>query len=134
VLVGHIIWQGRPAQPSTLQQAPLTLTLKLGSTEIDYPQMTTDASGYCTVTLSGLPQGTYSWRVKGPKFLANSGLVTLNGLKTINPQPSTFSPLSSIPVEMGMMHAGDATNDNLVSTLDFNLVKISFGKGIGEPR
>src|SRR5205823_180180 len=26
-LIGHVIWQGRPSQPNTLQQLPITLTL-----------------------------------------------------------------------------------------------------------
>lgn len=32
------------------------------------------------------------------------------------------------------MRAGDANNDNLVTTLDFNTVKVAFGKGFGELR
>src|SRR5205085_1348477 len=54
ILVGHVDWQGRPAQPDPLQQLPITLTLKSGSTEINYTGLTTDASGYFTVSVDGL--------------------------------------------------------------------------------
>src|SRR4051794_35774860 len=30
-LVGHVTWQGHPAQPNALQQMPITITLKLGA-------------------------------------------------------------------------------------------------------
>src|SRR5215218_5166437 len=70
-LVGHVTWQGRPDQPHPLQQLPITLTLKSGGTMVDYPVQTTDANGYFTVNVAGL-SGASSWRVKGPKYLANS--------------------------------------------------------------
>ena len=35
--------------------------------------------------------------------------------------------------EMGLLWEGDANNDNCVSALDFNMVKNSFGKGVGDP-
>src|SRR5207249_4257786 len=69
VLAGHVTWQGRPAPPGPVQQLPITLTLKLGATEINYPGRNTDASGFFTVSVSSLASGTYDWRVKGPKFL-----------------------------------------------------------------
>ena len=78
LFVGHVTWQGRPAQPNLLQQLPLTLTLSLGTTQTDYTSQTTDTSGYFTVTVTGLPDGLYEWRVKGPQYLANSGTVPLS--------------------------------------------------------
>jgi hypothetical protein len=120
VLVGHVTWQGRPAQPSTLQQLPITLTLKMGTLEIDYPVQTTDASGFFTAPVSGLPSGTYNWRVKGPKFLADAGSLVLSG-----------APVTS--AEMGLMKAGDADNDNLVGTIDFSILRNSYGKTAGDP-
>ncbi len=91
---------------------------------------TTDASGFFTVTTSGLPGGAYNWRVKCPNatpninvtpgFLANSGVLTLSG-----------APITRL--EVGSMRAGDANNDNIVSIQDFNLLKNTFGKTIGEP-
>src|ERR1043165_3521332 len=61
LLVGHVTWQGRPTQPNARQQFPITLTLKLGATEINYPVQTTDANGFFTVSVDGLPNGTYHW-------------------------------------------------------------------------
>src|SRR5438445_387236 len=59
VLVGHVTWQSRGAQPDARQQFPISLTLKLGTTEINYPVQTTDASGFFTVSVGGLANGTY---------------------------------------------------------------------------
>lgn len=118
-LVGHVTWQGRPSQPSPLQQLPITLTLKTGTTEVNYARQNTDASGFFTVPLGGLANGTYSWRVKGPKFLANMGSVNLAG--------------GSTSVEMGVMRTGDTNNDNAVNVADFNILKLTFGKTVGDP-
>lgn len=120
VLVGHVTWQGRPTQPNALQALPITLTLKSGSTEVNYPAVATDPSGFFTYTVSGLAPGTYNWRVKGPKYLANRGTLTLTG------GPSSGS-------EMGLMRAGDANNDNLVSIVDFGIVKNTTGTAFGDP-
>src|SRR5205823_2963885 len=68
-IVGHVTWQGRAAQPNALQQLPITLTLKSGTTEVNYPVQNTDASGFFTQVIT-LPNGAYNWRVKGPKYLA----------------------------------------------------------------
>ncbi len=121
LLVGHVDWQGRPPQPSTLQQLPITLTLKMGTAEINYPSQNTDASGFFTVPVTGLPSGTYSWRVKGPKFLANSGSVVLTGGGTTQ-------------AEMGQLRAGDSDNDNVVNVNDFAIVQRAFGRTIGNGR
>jgi len=130
-IVGHVTWQGRPAQPNALQALPITLTLKLGTTEVNFPAQNTDASGFFTVSTS-LPNGTYNWRVKGPDgvvkalatdqpgFLANAGSVTLTGVPQTN-------------VEMGLMLAGDANNDNSISITDFNILKNTFGKSPPDP-
>lgn len=34
---------------------------------------------------------------------------------------------------MGLMRAGDCTNDNAVNISDFTIIKNSFGRGIGDP-
>jgi hypothetical protein len=120
LLVGHVTWQGRPAQPNVLQQLPLTLTLKMGASEVNYPIETTDASGYFTVSVSSLTNGSYVWRAKGPKYLANSGVVPLAG-----------DPITSL--EMGIMLTGDANNDNLVGAVDFNILRGTFGLASGDP-
>ena len=119
-MVGHVDWQGRPPQPHARQQLPITLTLKLGSNEVNYPSQNTDASGFFTVSVAGLVSGTYNWRVKDPKYLANAGTVLLTGAATTN-------------TEMGLMLAADANNDNVITTVDFTILKTSFGQGIGDP-
>lgn len=130
-LVGHITWQGRPAQPSALQQLPITLTVKSGATEANYPIRTTSASGFFTVPLTGLANGSYTWRVKSaqvgatlpdynPGFLAVSGTLTLTGASITNQ-------------EMGVQRSGDSNNDNIVNASDFIVLKNTFGKSIGQP-
>jgi hypothetical protein len=119
VLVGHVTWQGRPAQPTPGQQLPLTLTLQLGANRTTYPNQQTDAGGIFTVPVQLLPTGVYTWWVKGPQYLATSGTVSLTGA------PST-------PQEMGLQRVGDANNDNLVDITDFSLLRATFGKGCGD--
>ena len=74
VLVGHVTWQSRPAEPDARQQVPITLTLKLGATEVNYPSQTTDASGFFTISVDGLANGMYDWRVKGYFIPAEAGV------------------------------------------------------------
>jgi photosystem II stability/assembly factor-like uncharacterized protein len=116
-LIGHVTWQGHPAQPNPLQQLPVTLTLKLGTSEYNYSG-TTNGNGTFAMPVGSVPGGTYNWRAKGPQFLANSGTVTLSGAPTTN-------------VEMGFMRTADANNDNVVNAVDFNILKLTFGKSIG---
>jgi hypothetical protein len=119
LVVGHVTWQGRPVQPNALQALPITLTIKSGANEVDYPAQNTDASGYFTVTVAGPPDGSYDWRVKDPKYLSNSGSFTLqNGTVT--------------SVEMGLMIAGDANNDDRISISDFGIVRGAFGTSVGD--
>jgi hypothetical protein len=125
-LVGHVNWESRPPQPNQLQMVPITLSLRSGTTEVDYPAQMTDQYGFFTVTLGSLPGGTYSWRADDgasdghpPNYLSGSGAVTIGG------------PITR--VEMGMMRAGDANNDNWVSITDFNMLKVSFGSACGGP-
>ena len=79
-----------------------------------------------TVSVAGLANGTYQWRVKDhdpinlPHFLANSGQLTLTGSQTTQ-------------IEMGLMQAGDANNDDVISVLDFSILKSTFGKSLGNP-
>jgi RHS repeat-associated protein len=119
ILVSHVTWQGRPAQPNNLQRLPLTLTLELSGTAFLYPNLVTDASGAFTVTLGSLPVGEYNWWVKGPQYLAKVGVVQLGGAPVTN-------------VEMGTLQVGDANTDNLVDIADFGIVRASFGKSLGD--
>ena len=115
LLVGHVTWQGPPAQPNVRQQLPITITLCVSGTPISYGA-TTNSSGFFTVTAS-LPSGSYNWRVKGPKYLATSGTASLAGGGTTQ-------------VEMGQQKAGDtnSTHDNIVNTVDFTTLKGVFGQ------
>jgi hypothetical protein len=117
-----VTWQGRPAQPNALQAIAITLTLRLqsGGPANEYTGLTTDASGYFTVPVGTLAPGAYDWRVKDPKYLANGGGLVLSGAGVSN-------------VEMGLMKAGDANDNNLVDSPDFAIMKNTFGKGLGEP-
>lgn len=119
LLVGHVTWQGRPAQPNALQQLPISLTLRSGANYADYPSTTTDASGFFTVSVASLPKSTYVWRAKGPQYLANSGTVDLLGGTT--------------QAEMGLMRTGDANNDNVVNGVDFVMLRATIGKACGNP-
>lgn len=114
VFTGHVTWQGRPAQPSALQALPLTLTLTKGASTYTFPGLTTDASGNFSVNVDNLPDGTYTWRVKGPQYLSTSGSVAL-------------SHALLTTAEMGLQPAGDANNDNLVDVTDFGILYASFG-------
>lgn len=120
VIVGHVVWQGRAAIPSAIQQLPITLTLKLGSTEVNYAVQTTDSYGFFTVPVGSLVNGTYSWRAKDPKYLANSGSVALAGAQQTN-------------LEIGLMRAGDCDNNNSVGVTDFNILRATLGKSLGQP-
>jgi hypothetical protein len=96
------------------------LTLKLGATEVNYPAQTTDYSGFFTSSVSLLPPGTYTWRAKGPQYLAITGTVALAG-----------APVT--PAELGLLRVGDANNDNVVEIGDFGLLQASFGRAVGDP-
>lgn len=120
LLVGHVTWQGRPAQPNPLQQLPVSLTLRLGAAQPAYPPITTDSSGFFTASVTSSITGTYEWIVKNPKYLANSGSVTL-----------ATTPITNF--EMGLMRAGDANNDNRINGQDFTILKSTFGQACGNP-
>jgi hypothetical protein len=121
LLVGHVTWQGRPAQPHTLQQMPITLTVKMGTLEVNYASQTTDSSGFFTVSLGTNPGGTYNWRAKGPQYMANSGSFSFS------------SGASDVQVEMGLMKAGDLNNDNVINIQDVSIMRNSFQKQQGDP-
>ena len=92
----------------------------MGSAEVNYPTQNTDVRGYFTNSVGSLTPGMYNWRVKGPKFLANAGTVLLTGALTTT-------------MEVGLMLAADAKNDNVVSATDFSALRGTFGKAYGDP-
>jgi hypothetical protein len=120
VLDGHVTWQGPPSQPSDRQSLPVKVVLQSGASSFNYPGQMTDANGSFSIDVTGLASGTYSWWAKGPRYLAKSGVVTLSGGPVTN-------------VEMGLMQAGDANNDNRAGALDFTILRNGFG-GSGDLR
>jgi hypothetical protein len=116
LLVAHVIEQGCPTSAN-----PITLTLKNGATEVNYPPQAPDASGFFTVNVTSLPGNTYQWRSTGPRYLANAGNVFI---------PDTAS---TTQLEVGLLLAGDINNDNITNIADFNLLKLSFGLQTGDP-
>jgi hypothetical protein len=129
LLVGHVAFQGRPSQPSELQQLPVTLMLRSGNTVTTFPPVTTDASGFFTVSVAGLSPGQYDWWVKSPIFLAGAGMTQLASSNVHTLEPSDVVT----PVEMGMLRVGDANDDNLVASQDFGILRLSFGLSLGDP-
>ena len=118
-VVGHITLQGRPAQPNPAQSVPVSVTLiPVGGGSPHNMEAQTDPSGYFTLTVPLVP-GSYSWRVKTAQTLASSGSATLGA--------------GSNSIEVGMLRMGDAGNDNCVSTSDFNIIKQTYGKALGDP-
>jgi hypothetical protein len=117
VIIGHVIWQGIPQPDIRNEDVFAALSVCAGGVSLSYG-VTTDASGFFTVT-TGLEDGSYNWWIKGDINLANAGnLVIVDRI---------------VHVEMGTLAAGDCTNDNAVTVLDFNVTKITFGKSPGEP-
>jgi hypothetical protein len=97
----------------------MTLQPQLGGPVSEYTGLSTDSSGIFTVTAT-LADGNYYWRVKGPKYLATSGSMSVTSGSTNK-------------VEMGLLRAGDCNNDNEVNISDFIVLKNSFGRAAGDP-
>jgi len=118
--VSGLLRQGRPAQPDPINELPITLTLRSGPEGITFANLTTDASGFFTVT-ADLSAGEYSWWAKAPvRWLANAGALTL--IRGVESQ-----------VEIGLMRTGDANGDNAVNLPDFGILRQTLGKHIGDP-
>jgi plastocyanin len=119
-MAAHVSWQGASPTPGLGAMGPITVTTSGVEIHSEYPEIVTDASGFFTLPL-GLSPGHYRWRAKGPKHLANAG--------EFDPQPDP----PAVAVEIGLMRGGDANDDNIVSTIDFSLLRASFGKAFGDP-
>ena len=115
-LVAHVTWQGigQPNHRNTTETLTLTLRLNSGGPLVTYPSIATDASGFFTVSVDSLPAGTYNYQAKGFRNLAQGGQVALAGDPVTN-------------VEMGLMAAGDASNNNVVDSTDFAILRSTFG-------
>jgi len=118
---------------------PLTLTLKSGAIEVNFPQQNADPNGFFTVPVSALPNGIYNWRVQAPDgvpggnaqgaFLSNCGTVGLAGTPQTNMENSVVYPtIVGCNVAPGCVRGGDSNNDNIVSIGDFGTVKAQFNQ------
>lgn len=114
--MGHVTWQGIGQPDARNNGVTATLSLCVAGAPHNY-SVATDASGFFTVT-TGLPDGSYNWRLKAVINLSNVGNPSLSG--------------TTSPMEMGTMRAGDANNSDNVSVVDFNILKPTFGIGIGQ--
>lgn len=75
--------------------------------------ITTDASGNATITISGVSSGNYDYKIKVNGYL----------IKAI-----VNSPLSNpLTLDFGVLKAGDLNNDNIVNSLDFSLLIAKWG-------
>jgi len=113
-IVGHVTLQGIPQPDPRNATKALTLTLS-GPVNVNILLPPLDDNGYYTVNVSTLPPGTYQWRLKGPKYLANCGIVQLTG------------GCPPVQIEHSMLRTGDANDDNIVNISDFNILKAEFG-------
>jgi hypothetical protein len=116
IINGHLTWQNvlaanRPAVTGTL-------TLCNAGVPQNYA-VSTNTNGDFTIA-TGLPDGTYNWRLKGGRHLATSGTITFSG--------------GSATMDFGLQRGGDAiqspaSQNNIVNSSDFNALKLVFGQG-----
>ena len=129
-LVVHVVWQGiaQPSSRNTTETITTTLRLVGGGPDIEYGPIATDATGFYTIPVGTVPNGTYTIRAKGPRNLSSGAAtcdtVTLTGAAVTNK-------------DLGTMRAGDALstggNFNVVNASDFTVLKNTFGKSYGQP-
>jgi hypothetical protein len=121
VIRGHVIWQAIPQPDPRNTGITATLTICPGASATPLPltySVATDPMGFFMAT-THLPDGTYTWAVKGIISLANRGTLTLLD--------------GTANQEMGSLQAGDANNSNAVEVADFTVVRNTFGKRLGDP-
>src|SRR5699024_2726474 len=73
----------------------------------------TDSSGFFTITVGLPPAGLYNWQFKGARNLSTAGNLTL--------------ATGATNFDFGLQRTGDANNNNIVNTPDFNLLRSQFG-------
>jgi hypothetical protein len=127
----HVTWQGipQPNSRNTTETVTSTLRLQTGGPAYEYSGYTTNASGYFTLPVGGVPNGVYNIRVKGPRNLSG-GSGSCTDTVTLSGAPVTA-------YEYGVMRAGDAvssgaSNFNVVNATDFSALKLTFGKAYGQ--
>lgn len=113
-LKGHLASEGRADQ-----QQIIHLTVRLDSKEpvITEYDLKTNENGEFSFDVGGSKGDMYTWRAKGLQTLATSGSFELGSIEFI---------------EAGTQLTGDANNDNRVSIVDFNMVRATFSKQVGD--
>lgn len=106
--------QGRPAAPHANYSIPVSVRItRLSDGVVVHEAMhTSDTNGRFTMT--GLPAGTYRFRVKHTHTLASAIDVTLSG--------------GSQMITMPLLREGDLNNDNVINIQDFSLLSGNFGQ------
>jgi hypothetical protein len=125
-ITGHVVWEGRLAQPNTRQEMALTVHLTQLDNVVDPApeaiyEVISDKYGIFALHATDLPLGKYEWRAKGAHYLSNSGELKIDLSGT------------AAKVEMGLMRAGDAVSDNVVNARDFSLLTGAFNKSSKDP-
>ncbi|MDX2139318.1 MAG: CAP domain-containing protein [Chloroflexota bacterium] len=114
-LNGTVAIQGRSAGMPAMSVS-LTVQLYSGATLHSTHTPPTNTSG--VFSLTGLPIGTYTVRIKHAQYLAVAQQVTLAG--------------GTNTISFGTLRAGDVNNDNQVTMLDFSAMAASFNIGSGQ--
>lgn len=118
MLQGHLRFEGQPPVSQGGPQRDLEVVLSQDRAVVqDFHQMT-DGNGSFTVDMGNLASGVYQVWVKSPRFLAAQAQITYNG-----------TPMA---VEIGTLLAGDANNNNVVTIVDFTIVRNTLGKALGD--
>jgi hypothetical protein len=114
-LNGTVAIQGRSVGMPTMSVS-LTVQLYNGATLLSTHTPPTNTSG--VFSLTGLPLGTYTVRIKHNQYLSVAQQVTLaGGTNTLN---------------FGTLRAGDVNNDNQVTLADFSALSASINRVSGQ--
>ncbi len=119
-LNGQVALEGRPTPPHARWQVPLVVNLHTTDTlALEYSfKVTTDDRGALQIT--GIEPGSYLLAVYGEQTLQRVQNITLT--KEQN------------RVDLGLLHMGDALDDNQVNVLDFSLLAKSIDSCKGDTR
>jgi plastocyanin len=120
VINGHLTWQNVVAANRPLVTGTLALCVSGSPQTFSF---STDTNGNFAIG-TGLPDGTYNWRIKGGRHLSNSS-PTDGGALVISGGQATQ--------EFGTHKGGDSRSDNIVNTLDFSDLKFRFGQAGNYP-
>lgn len=104
--------QGRTNHSSTATDLKIFQT-GTATKVFEKADITTDASGNATITISGVSSGNYDYKIKVNGYLIKA--ITNTALN---------SPLT---LDFGVLKAGDLNNDNIVNSLDFSLLIAKWG-------